>query len=157
MAETAENADAAVDPEDENTEKYLIFSILNRFYSFPSRCIGEIALYDTVYPLPLMPFYVLGVVNRYSIPYALFDTGLLLHNAPCKKKKMLVLKEDIDRIAFLIDDVTDIADIRQDAACSSFEWNGNNVSVLDIGQILERVKENTEYIIQNIYKEKQND
>ena len=138
-----------------NSEKYLIFSILDKLYSFPSRIIGEIALFDAVYPLPLMPSYVLGVVNRYSVPYALFDIGLLFYNTPSPQKKVLIIKDEIDRIAFLIDDVTGIADLQQEnlisiernaessdlaeAIYASFNWNNNDVFVLDIHKIIERV------------------
>ena len=98
MSEMAETTgEMAV--EEENGEKHLIFSILDKFYSLPSQLIGEIALFDTVYPLPLMPDYVPGVINRYSVPYALFDIALLLFKTPGKRNKVLVLKDDIDRIA----------------------------------------------------------
>ena len=160
MSQTVEIAeDAAQDDENLNTEKYLIFTILDRLYSFPSRHIGEIALYDAVYPLPLMPSYVLGVINRYSVPYALFDIGLLLYKNPCPRKKVLVMKESIGRIAFLIDDVNGIADVRQEtllsiernaesgdvteAVSASFSWNGSDVFVLDIPRILARVSTET--------------
>ena len=144
-------------PENSNYEKYLIFSILGRFYSFPSRFISEIALYDAVYPLPLMPACILGVINRYSVPYALFDIGLLLFKTPCPRSKVLVLKDDIDRIAFLIDDVSGITDVPEgnllsvernvesndltEAVSASFNWNGEDVFVLDIQRILGRVTE----------------
>ena len=158
MSETIDiTGDASQDDENVNSEKYLVFTILDRLYSFPSRHIGEIALYDTVYPLPLMPSYVLGVINRYSVPYALFDIGLLLYKNPCPRKKMLVMKDNIDRIAFLIDDVNGIADIRQEtllniernpesdditeAVSASFNWNDSDVLVLDIPRILARVSQ----------------
>jgi purine-binding chemotaxis protein CheW len=163
MSETAETAlaaelplgEAAEETTETNGEKYLIFTILDKLYSLPSRLIGEIALFDTVYPLPLMPDYVPGVINRYSVPYALFDIGLLLFETPGKRNKVLVLKDDIDRIAFLIDDVAGIADVPQeslldiersvetnDAAetiSASFNWNGDNIFVLDVRRILARV------------------
>jgi len=130
-------------------EKYLIFSILGRQYTFPSRFIGEIALFDAVYPLPLVPAYVLGVINRYSIPYALFDMSLMLFNTPGPRNKVLVLKDDIDRIAFLIDDVSDIADVPQEElfaveqnaemVSAAFSWNGDDVFVLDIQRILSQI------------------
>jgi purine-binding chemotaxis protein CheW len=153
MAETdgavAEAAENAAD------EKYLIFSILGKYYTVPSRSIGEIALFDTVYPLPLMPDYVLGIVNRYSVPYALFDVGLLLMQNPTPRGKMLVFKDEVDRVAFLIDDVTDIADVARgklltversadssdlaELVTASFKWNGSDVFVLDIQRLLSRV------------------
>jgi purine-binding chemotaxis protein CheW len=149
--------DTAVSHGNSEDEKHLIFSLMNRLYSFPSHYIGEIALFDTVYPLPLMPPYVLGVINRYSIPYALFDIGLLFHNTPSPRGKVLIIKDNIDRIAFLIDDVMGISGIQQEkllnvernsgsndlteAVQSSFKWNSSDVFILDIQKILSHVKE----------------
>ncbi|MCL2763669.1 MAG: chemotaxis protein CheW [Treponema sp.] len=145
--------------ESENGEKFLVFSILGKSYAFPSRLIGEIALYDMVYPLPLMPPYVLGVVNRYSVPYALFDIGILFHNKQSPRSKVLIFKDEVDHIAFLIDDVSGIADINPDelfimersagsgdltdAVAASFNWNGNDVFILDVHSILSRVSGET--------------
>ena len=144
-------------PEIVNTEKFLIFSILNKLYTFPSRLVSEIALFETVYPLPLLPPFVLGVVNRYSVPYALFDIGLLFHKTESPRKKVLIIKDEIDHIAFLIDDVSGIADIQpeniliidrnsqsgelSDAVCASFSWNGNDVLVLDIHKVIGRISQ----------------
>jgi chemotaxis signal transduction protein len=148
MPETAEILESA------NDEKYLIFSIFDRLYAFPAQIIGEVANCDPVYPLPLLPSCVLGVINRYSIPYALFDTGFLLFKTPGPRKEALVIKGDIDRVAFSIDNVSGIANIAQGklrsietgsghesngAARASFNWNGNDVFVLDVRRILARV------------------
>lgn len=156
MSETAEiSGEAPQSGESKNAEKYLIFTILGKLYSFPSRFVGEIALFDAVYPLPLMPPYVPGVVNRYSVPYALFDIGLLFYSSPSPRNKVLIIKDEIDRIAFLIDDVAGIADVPDenllstersaelndltDAISASFNWNGSDVLVLDINRILARI------------------
>ena len=159
MSDISENENTSVESENVNSEKYIIFAILNKLYSFPSRQINEIALFDAVYPLPLMPSYVLGVINRYSVPYALFDIGQLLYKTPSKRKKVLVFKDEIDRIAFLIDDVCGIADIPDqnllymersaesneatDALSASFNMDGNDVFILDIQRILKRVTQET--------------
>jgi purine-binding chemotaxis protein CheW len=136
-------------------EKYLIFTILGETYALPSVFIGEIALLDTVYPLPLMPPYVPGIINRYSVPYALIDIGLLLRKTATPRAKVVVLKEQIDKAAFLIDDVIDIVDVRASellqieqesgsnditsVVTASLQWNGTNIFILDIRQILNRV------------------
>jgi purine-binding chemotaxis protein CheW len=141
--------------EDINSEKYMIFTIKNKYYSLPSKYISGISLFETVYPLPLMPSYVLGVINRYSVPYALFDIGLLFYNTPSPRNKVLIVKDEIDRIAFLIDDVAGIEDIQNEklfilernqgaadlteAVYASFNWNNNDVFVLDIQSILSRL------------------
>jgi purine-binding chemotaxis protein CheW len=136
-------------------KKHLVFSISGRQFAFPSQLISEIALFDTVYPLPLLPDCVLGVINRYSVPYALFDIGLFLFKTPSPRNKVLILKDSIDRIAFLIDDITGIADIQQEhllnierskesgditeTVSATFNWNNSNVFILDIQRILARV------------------
>jgi purine-binding chemotaxis protein CheW len=143
--------------ENADTEKHLVFSILGRLYSFPSRHISEVAIFDTVYPLPLMPAYIPGVINRYSVPYALFDVALLLFKTPSPYNKVLVMKDEIDRIAFLIDDVSGIVDVSQEmmlsiersvesgditeAVSAMFNWNGGDVFVLDVQRILARASE----------------
>ena len=145
IPESSENADY---------EKHLIFTIMGKLYSFPSRFIGEIALYDSVYPLPLMPSFVLGVVNRYSIPYALFDIGLLFYKMPSQRNKILIFKDEIDKIAVLIEDVSGIIDIQHDeifkiektpdsnditdVVSASFKMNDKDVFVLDIHKIIAR-------------------
>jgi purine-binding chemotaxis protein CheW len=147
----AETEQAVADSE----EKYLIFSILGGYYSFPSRVISEVAVFDAVYPLPLMPDYVLGIINRYSVPYVLFDIGQLLFRTSAPRGKILVFKDNIDRIAFLIDDVIDIVDVQNEKLltversaesqeltemiASSFKWNGRDVLVLDVEHILNKV------------------
>jgi len=134
-------------------EKYLVFSIFGRQYAFPAEIIGEVANCDPVYPLPLLPSYVLGVINRYSIPHALFDTGFLLSQMPGPRNEALVIRGDIDRVAFSIDKVTGIASIEPDklrdvgtgsdvlssTVYTSFKWNDNDVYVLDVQRLLARV------------------
>jgi purine-binding chemotaxis protein CheW len=143
--------------ETSKNEKFLIFSILGNLYCFPSESIGEIALFDIVYQLPLMPAYILGMINRYSVPYALFDLGLLFQKTESPHKKIVIMKEEIDRVAFLIDDVTGITDIQSEdifviekspdsgelteVITASFKWNNKDVFILDINRIISRVSQ----------------
>ena len=151
MSETAKMPDSA------NSEKYLVFSIFNRQYAFPAQVIGEVANCEPLYQLPLLPSYVLGFINRYSIPYALFDIGFLLSNVPGPRNEALVIKSDIDRVAFSIENVSGIADITSDklikietisgsivlnrAISATFKWKDTDVYVLDIRHLLARVVE----------------
>ena len=151
MPETAGMPDSA------KGEKYLIFPIFNRQYAFPADVIGEVANCEPFYPLPLLPPYVLGVINRYSIPYALFDTGLLLSHMPGPRNEALVIKNDVERVAFSIDTISGIADITADklltvktgaetpelnsASLATFTWMGGDVFVLDVRRLLDRAGE----------------
>ena len=133
------------------SEKYLVFSILDRQYAFPAQVIGEVATCEPLYQLPLLPSYVLGFINRYSIPYVLFDIGFLLSNVPGPRNEALVIKNDIDRVAFSIDSISGIADIApgqmlkvgtgslNSVVRATFNWNGTEVFVLDIGRLLARI------------------
>jgi len=144
MEGTVSDGDGA---EDCRGGKFLVFPIQGRLCALTLDQIDEIAGLDAVHRLPLVPPYVLGVVSRYSVPYVLFDVGLLLFDAPSSGKKMLVLRGHPDRVAFLIDDVSDIVEVSGgellphegeygaegiSAVTASFGWEGREVLVLDI-------------------------
>jgi chemotaxis signal transduction protein len=148
MSETAEMPDNA------HENKYLIFSISDRHYAFPADVVGEVANCDPVFPLPLLPSFVFGFINRYSVPYALFDIGFLLTNVQGPRNEALVIKGEIDNVAFSIDKVAGIASVapgnlnrleagsRPDETSgtvyASFKWNGTDVFVIDVKRILAR-------------------
>jgi purine-binding chemotaxis protein CheW len=139
-------------------EKFLVFTVGDKKYALPSQLISEVAALEKVFPLPLVPEYVRGIINRYSVPYALIDISFLLLNSVSNARKVIVLKEEVDKLAFLIDDVTDIADlppekllkIEQEENDSSaavnafFEWNGSHVLCLETGEIISRIKQGFE-------------
>jgi purine-binding chemotaxis protein CheW len=153
MLETEDQGGAGLVPENRG-ERNLICTILGEYYALPSRFISEIALFDKVYPLPLLPDYVLGIINRYSVPFVLLDTGFLISGRPGLRSKMLVLKEpgdlepsNLEKTAFLIDDVIDIVDVplpdllpveRGDGVESSFSWKERDVLVLDVRGLVNR-------------------
>ena len=136
-------------------EKYLIFTVRDKQYALSSRLISEVAALEKIFPLPLVPDYVRGIINRYSVPYALIDISFILLNDTSNARKVIVLKEEVEKLAFLIDDVTDIADIspeeltkteyEESAIAGSvnafFEWKGINVFCLDTGELISRIKQ----------------
>jgi purine-binding chemotaxis protein CheW len=141
-------------------EKYLIFTVRDKRYALPSKIISEVAALEKAFPLPLVPNYVRGLINRYSVPYALIDISFLLHKDSLntrnlKTEKVIVLKEEVDKLAFLIDDVTDIADLPSEQlmkieqeensvagmVSAFFEWKDDSVFCLDTGEIISRIKQ----------------
>jgi len=136
-------------------EKYLIFNVREKQYALPSKFISEVAVLEKVFPLPLVPAYVQGIINRYSVPYALIDICILLLKETSSARKVIVLKEELDKLAFLIDDVTDIADlppeklmkIEQEESApvglvnAFFEWKGIQVLCLETTEIINRIKQ----------------
>jgi purine-binding chemotaxis protein CheW len=118
--------------------------------------VNEVAALDRAYPLPLLPEYVKGIINRYSAPYALIDIGLMIFKKASSSSKVVVLKESEEKLAFMIDDVVDIIDIPRssllkieqdsggqdtpDIIEASFEWHNTHVFVLSIHEIISMVK-----------------
>ena len=156
MAEnTPENTAADSVADNSLKEKYLIFSIRDKQYALPSAAINEVAVLEKAFPMPLVPAYVRGIINRYSIPYALIDIENILYNEFSNAQKVIVLKEEIDKIAFLIDDVTDIADIlpenilkiehEENTFAASinafFEWKENQVFCIDAADLINKIKQ----------------
>ena len=139
-------------------EKYLVFTVKDKRYALPSKVINEVAVLDKVFPLPLVPAYVRGIINRYSVPYALIDICFLLLKDNSSAGKVIVLKEEVDKLALLIDDVTDIADLPPEkliktetdeaaitgAVNAYFEWKGSPVFCLDTGELITRIKQDFE-------------
>jgi len=147
MAEKTEDTEGSAE---EKLQKFLIFTIKDERYALPSGIIGEVAVLEKVFPLPLVPDYVRGIINRYSIPYALVDISLFLKKDVSDAAKVIVLKEEIEKIAFLIDDVIDIADLNSSMLMKAddfdtsinacFEWKKNNVLCLDTEELIGRIK-----------------
>jgi len=142
-------------------DKYLVFTVQDKRYALPSKTISEVAVLEKVFSLPLVPDYVRGIINRYSVPYALVDISFLLSGDLSGAAKVIVLKEEIEKMAFLIDDVTDIADLSTDdlmkyeadehalepgagSISAFFEWKGSPVFCLDTGSIISRIKQDFE-------------
>ena len=155
MAENITKDQAENTAENALKEKYLIFCIKEKQYALPSMMINEVALLEKAFPMPLVPAYVRGIINRYSIPYALIDISFILYNEFSSAQKVIVLKEEIDKIAFLIDDVTDIADISPEnilkieheentfaaSINAYFELNGNHVFCIDIEDLINKINQ----------------
>jgi len=139
-------------------EKYIIFTIREKRYALPSKIISEVAALEKVFPLPLVPDYVRGIINRYSVPYALIDVNFFLFKDASDAQKVIVLKEEVDKLALLIDDVTDIVDIpsgnllkieaketaSEDPVSAFFEWKGNHIFCFETGEFISRIKQDFE-------------
>jgi purine-binding chemotaxis protein CheW len=156
-----QNPEAGSGEETGPAEKYLIFTVGDKKYAVPSKLIGEVSALEKVFPLPLLPGYIRGIINRYSIPYALIDLDALLRDdrepwsGPAGLAKIIVLKESVDKLALLIDDVTDIADIPGEALLrieqdgegpkglvqATFEWKEDHILCLEVQKLIDVIKQ----------------
>ncbi|GHV02813.1 hypothetical protein AGMMS50229_00230 [Campylobacterota bacterium] len=132
--------------------RFLICSLGGGFYAFEASAIAEVVGFDTFYPLPLLPSYAKGLINRFATPYLLIDTALFLAIGGAETKKVLVLKEQIDRLAFTIDDCIDIVDVDENTVQTItdahqsylngvFEYRKNDVFIVDHSAMIEQFNE----------------
>ena len=71
----------------EETVMWLVFAIGNEPFAIPSSEVGEIIRDVTVYPLPFLPAYVDGVINRRGDPCAVINPVTLLDRQPAETKE----------------------------------------------------------------------
>ncbi|MDR3347098.1 MAG: chemotaxis protein CheW [Helicobacteraceae bacterium] len=130
--------------------RFLIFSVEGKLYAFESSVIAEVIGDETVYPLPLTPKCVKGLINRFSLAYLLIDTAYALLGKTAQYGKILIFKEAIDKLAFTIDDCVDIVDVAQEeisaigeehGVCISgmFYHKGQQVFTLDEQTLIEQI------------------
>ena len=88
--------------ESHKTEKkatWLIFTIGNSadgnsLYAIPAESVKEILRDATVFPLPFVPPYVNGVLNRYGDPYVVIDSAVLEGKDPQNSFLFIVLNDE---------------------------------------------------------------
>lgn len=103
----------------ENAEKkqlkkksvWLIFTIGNQadgknLYAIPADSVKEILRDATVFPLPFVPPYVNGVLNRYGDPYVVIDSAVL-EGKEAQQSMLFIVLNDESHTCLRITDVRD--------------------------------------------------
>lgn len=73
---------------------YLIFATNGRFLAFPSNAVKEILKGNEVFPVPFVPPYINGILNRYGDPYAVIDIAPLIGETEQKTSLFAVLNDE---------------------------------------------------------------
>ncbi len=83
----------------DNEEKvwpWLIFTSGGSKYAINSSAIKEIVRNNTIYPVPFVPKYVIGIINCYSSPFAVVDFSLLENPDIAKSEEDDILDLNLD-------------------------------------------------------------
>jgi len=104
----------------ENVEKikstWLIFSIGNKQYALAAGNVKEILREAQVFPLPFVPDYIKGVVNRYGDPYAVIDPAMLINEQEQNTSLFIVLNDNSNsHSCFQISEVKDFFTAGEDS------------------------------------------
>ncbi len=146
---------------DEKTEKtdivltqkkatWLIFTIGESKFAIPAEAVKEILRDATVFPLPFVPSYINGVLNRYGDPYVVIDTAALEGHTVSDAKLFIILNHE-SHSCLRITDVKDFFTASNDELVQFSETemsdfysgtlsiNGEDVFVLKIDAIIQKV------------------
>ena len=129
---------------------WLIFTIGEKCLAIPAEDVKEILRDATVFPLPFVPPYVDGVLNRYGDPYVVINPATLEgYEAP--QSMLFIVLNDESHSCFRITDVKDFFTATEndvvhfaEAELSEFydgtlNIDGQEVFVLKVQAIIEKV------------------
>lgn len=139
----------------EKKATWLIFTIGDsvdgrNLYAIPAENVKEILRDATVFPLPFVPPYVNGVLNRYGDPYVVVDSAVL-EGKEAQKSKLFIVMNDESHTCLRISDVKDFFTATEkdvvhftEAELSDYyegtlNINGQDVYVLKVQAIIEKV------------------
>lgn len=134
---------------------WLIFTIGNQtdgknLYAIPADSVKEILRDATVFPLPFVPPYVNGVLNRYGDPYVVIDSAVL-EGKEAQQSMLFIVLNDESHTCLRITDVRDFFTASEkdvvhftEAELSDYyegtlKVNGQEVYVLKVQAIIEKV------------------
>ena len=143
----------------ENAEKkqlkkksvWLIFTIGNQadgknLYAIPADSVKEILRDATVFPLPFVPPYVNGVLNRYGDPYVVIDSAVL-EGKEAQQSMLFIVLNDESHTCLRITDVRDFFTASEkdvihfsDYYEGTLKVKNQEVFVLKVQAIIEKVK-----------------
>ena len=150
--ETLEPEDASEVVEKKDGVRHLIFSMNDDSFAIKIAVVKEIVSDLEVYPVPFVPKYVCGFLNRQGEAYTVVDPMVILESKFQKSKKFVLLRNlgqeetDIEEnFSIKITDILDFYDVSEDeieySECESFLWNQKKVKILDVSAIYNRLKQ----------------
>ncbi len=139
----------------EKKSTWLIFTIGNSSdgknqYAIPAESVKEILRDTTVFPLPFVPAYINGVLNRYGDPYLVVDPAVL-EGKEAQKSFLFIVLNDESHTCLRITDVKDFYTAKDkeiiqfsEAELSDFydgslKIDGQDVFVMNIQAIIDKV------------------
>ncbi len=134
---------------------WLIFTIGDQadgknLYAIPAESVREILRDATVFPLPFVPPYVNGVLNRYGDPYVVIDSAVL-EGKQAQDSFLFIVLNDESHTCLRITDVKDFFTATEkdvvhfsEAELSDYydgtlNVDGQEVFVLKVQAIIEKV------------------
>lgn len=135
---------------------WLVFSVNDETYAIEAPVAKEILKNMDIYPLPFVPDFIKGVLNRHGDPYTVVDLAAFLGKEQQTSSLFIVLNLTDNQFCVQITDILDfhtapetsvikIADI-QDAPFYSgtIEYKGKNIPIIQLDKIYEKIRADLE-------------
>lgn len=155
-----ENQNSENDEEKQDNEipelTWLVFSLNEDLYAIEASMSKEILRNLDIYPLPFVPSFVKGVLNRHGEPYSVVDLSLFLEKEKQETSLFIVLNLPDSKFCIQITDVMDFHTAPEDSVIKleevqdasfyngTIDYAGKNVPILNAAKIYEKIRGNIE-------------
>lgn len=136
--------------------KMIIFQIDDRSYGIEASSVKEIYTSDFIHPLPFVPVYIRGLINKEGDPYTVVDLNMLFKQIKLDSETFLIINEGQDHLSFMISDVLDIikidksnimeiVDNNEDSYFNSYiEYRDEKIFLINKNSILSKITSDIE-------------
>lgn len=149
-SQVSQNDDDLLDESPEMT--WLIFSLHEDIYAIETSMAKEILRNLDIYPLPFVPAFVKGVINRHGEPYSVIDLSLFLEGINQDSALFIVLNLPDSKFCIQITDVLDFHTAPEDSIIKltevqetafytgTIDYKGKTVPIINAARIYEKIR-----------------
>lgn len=110
----------------DTSRTFLVFNMNTETYAIQASLTREIMRDLAVYPLPFVPSYVNGVLNRHGDPFTVIDPMIILGKEPQVNSLFLVLNIENEQLCLRISDVVEFMPVKTE----EIKKFSNHISVI---------------------------
>ncbi len=115
-----------------------LFKVENQIFAYPTEKVKETIKIDRVFPVPLSPSFIKGVINLRNQVIPLVDTGILLKNIPLESDTAIILEINLGSVALLVSKVLEITEVEEEHIKSKEELEVSEIKEELINGFFER-------------------
>lgn len=131
---------------------FILFKIGDQTFAYPTEEVNETIKVSKIFPVPLSPPYIKGVINLRNRVIPVVDGGRLLWNRDTESDTAIILKVSGEPVGLLVEKVLgitevdeeaikdreeiEIADVREDLVSGLFEKDSQVVFLMTLSEVI---------------------
>lgn len=135
---------------------WLIFSVNDKQYAIEAPVAKEILRNMDIYPLPFVPEYIKGVINRHGNPYTVIDLAAFFGDEQQEASLFIVMNLEDNQFCVQITDILDFHTANESSVIhitetedldffnGTIEYQEKNVPIILIDKIYETIRKDLE-------------